>query len=108
MLTERQSVPKSLRDSIKLPIDSKQRQFQELQSMVIEEIKSTNARIDILFEEPASKKTSGFLSRVSVEENCSQEKEEAKQTLIFRLISSEKTDPSISAGLSKILKSIVH
>lgn len=82
-IKEQQSVPESLSDSIKFLIESQQRLFQEFQSLVIEEIKSTNARIDTFCEEPATKKSKSSnddieIDYLSIEGNSSQEKEEAK------------------------------
>lgn len=94
----------------------------ELHSMLIEEIKSTNARIDTFIKESAikkKKKTSDDnleIDNLSVEEYFSQGKEEAKpdtnisilSTLSDKFASSKKTIQYINAELSKILKSIVH
>lgn len=82
-IKEQQSVPESLSDSIKFLIESQQRLFQEFHSLVIEEIKSTNARIDTFCEEPATKKRKSSNDDIeedylSIKGNSSQEKEEAK------------------------------
>lgn len=120
-IKEQQSVPESLSDSIKFLIESQQRQFQEFQSLVIEEIKSTNARIDTFCEEPATKKRKSSnddieIDNLSVEGNSSQDREETKpdgnisilSKLSDKFTSSEKTGPCINSELSKILKSIVR
>lgn len=88
---------------------------------MIEEIKSTNARIDTFCGEPATKKRKSSnddieIDNLSVEGNSSQEREEAKPDGNISILSklsdkftfSEKTGPCINSELSKILKSIVR
>ncbi|XP_062603503.1 uncharacterized protein LOC134265280 [Saccostrea cucullata] len=120
-LKEQKSSQESLSDSMKSLIESLQKQFSDFQSLVIEEIKSTNAQIDSFMEEPDTKKAKLSNDNLEIinpnrEENSSQDKEEAKPesntSILFKLsdkfTSSEKTGPTINLELSKILKSIVR